>query len=65
MKSRYMLRGGNVASERVDEMLAVMASHSVEQVIASGLHEFLDWLQRQVNTVSDELARSFFGYRTA
>ncbi len=65
LKSRYMLRGGNIASERVDEMLAVIASHSIEQVVASGLHEFLDWLQRQVNTVSDELARSFFGYSTA
>lgn len=64
LKSRYMLRGGNLAAERVDEMLAVMAAHSIERVIASGLHEFLDWLQTQVIAVSNELAHSFFGCDT-
>ena len=61
LKSRYKLRGGNVAMERIDEILAALSSRSIERVIQEGLHEYLDWLQLRLCDVTSELSRSFFG----
>lgn len=60
MKSRYMLRGGSKASERLDELRSVLSSRSIESIIASGLHEFLDGVQRQLIAVTTEIAADFF-----
>ena len=62
LKSRYALRGGNQALERLDEIEALMGEQSIGDVIGTGLHEFLDFLQRQFMRLSDELASDFFGY---
>ena len=62
LKSRYALRGGNQALERLDEIEALMGEQTIGDVIGSGLHEFLDFLQRQLTRLSSELAADFFGH---
>ena len=62
LKSRYALRGGNLALERLDEIEAMMAEQTIGEVIGTGLHEFLDFLQRQFIRLSNELSADFFGY---
>src|SRR4051794_37760047 len=42
LKSRYKLRGGNGAMEKVDVIQAALQSRAIDQIIASGLHEYLD-----------------------
>jgi hypothetical protein len=36
---------------------------SIEQVIVTGLHEFLDHLQQLIIALSDELGDALFGHR--
>ncbi|UEM05335.1 alpha-E domain-containing protein [Skermanella mucosa] len=61
LKSRYMLKGGSVAMERVDEVQAALHSRTVEDVIRTGLHEYLDWLQLHLNAVTSEISKAYFG----
>ncbi len=61
LKSRYKLRGGSAAMERIDEILAALSSRTIERVIEDGLHEYLDWLQLRLSDVTSELSHSFFG----
>ena len=63
LKSRYKLRGGNAAMERIDEIMAALNSRTIEQVIEDGLHDYLDLLQVRLSAVTSELSRSFFGYQ--
>jgi uncharacterized alpha-E superfamily protein len=62
LKSRYMLRGGNRAMERVDEIQAALQSQTIDQVIGHGLHEFLDWLQFRFIDLTREIGMDFFGH---
>ena len=61
LKSRYRLRGGVGAQETLDELRVALESHPIDEVIARGLHNYLDWTQRQLITVSNELGYDFFG----
>jgi uncharacterized alpha-E superfamily protein len=61
LKSRYILKGGSVAMERVDEIQAALHTRSIEDVIKTGLHEYLDWLQFHLNDVTQEISKAFFG----
>ncbi len=60
MKSRYMLRGGSRAAETLDGLRAVMSARSIASILAQGLHEFLDGVQRELITVTNDLAADFF-----
>jgi uncharacterized alpha-E superfamily protein len=60
LQSRFGLRGGHVAAERLEELRAGLEERTVDQVVHAGLHEFLDWVQRQLIAVTAELARGFF-----
>jgi uncharacterized alpha-E superfamily protein len=62
LKSRYKLRGGSVAMERIDEIMVALTTRSIERVIEDGLHDYLDRLQERLSDVTSELTRSFFGY---
>lgn len=62
LQSRYRLRGGNDALEQLDEIQSLLASHTIDDAISSGLHEFLDKLQQELAIVTDRIATSFFGY---
>ena len=65
LKSRYKLRGGSGAMERIDEIMASLNTRTIEQVIEEGLHEHLDWLQLLLSNFTSELTRSFFGHPIA
>ncbi len=60
LKSRYRLRGGNAAMEKIDEMLAALGSWPATELVRSELHEFLDWLQQDIGAVYLDLAGDFF-----
>jgi uncharacterized alpha-E superfamily protein len=61
LRSRYRLQGGSAAEERLDEMRAVLSDLTIDRVIDQGLHEFLDWLQRQFGALTADVAAGFFG----
>ncbi|WP_431859651.1 alpha-E domain-containing protein [Azospirillum sp.] len=65
LKSRYTLRRGSEAMEKVDELLAALLSRPIEAVIADGLHEYLDWVQRQLIEITAEIGHAFFGQEPA
>ena len=61
LRSRYGLRGGVAAMERIDEIKGALFERKPEAIIAAGLHDFLDWLQRQLIGVTSALSADFFG----
>ncbi|HYG87212.1 MAG TPA: alpha-E domain-containing protein [Azospirillum sp.] len=65
LKSRYNLRRGSEAMEKVDELLGALLSNPIEVVIRDGLHEYLDWVQRQLCDLTAEIGRAFFGQQPA
>jgi uncharacterized alpha-E superfamily protein len=65
VKSRYSLRGGNDAAEELDRLRAVLGTLTIEEILSSGLHEFLDVIQRQLIAVGHDLGVAFFGYPPA
>ena len=62
LKARYALHGGNAAAEVLDSLRALLGSLSINEVIAQGLHEFLDLIQRRLILITRDLSVSFFGY---
>src|SRR5205823_4401859 len=60
LKSRFRLRGGVGAAEELDAMRAALSSLTIQDVIQSGLHEFLDAVQRQLIAITNHLAADFF-----
>ena len=61
LKSNYGLIGGNSALERLDELRALLHEANIKDVITHGLHEFIDWVQRRLNRLTEEIAADFFG----
>ena len=62
LKSRYALRGGNDVAEGLDQLRAILGARSIEQVIAGGLHEFIDFIQRYLIAITIRLSTAFFGH---
>jgi len=62
LRSRYHLRGGVVALERIDEVQAELNGRSIESILIGGLHEFLDMLQTVLGHLGGDIARDFFLY---
>ncbi len=60
LRSRYSLRGTVAPLERIEEMRAALSSNPVEQVIADGLHDFLDAVQRDLILLAAEIGHAFF-----
>jgi uncharacterized alpha-E superfamily protein len=60
LRSRYGLRGGAAALERIDELQAQLIGRSIEQILIGGLHEFLDMMQRTLGLLALDIAREFF-----
>nr|WP_281390030.1 alpha-E domain-containing protein [Azospirillum tabaci] len=61
LKSRYTLRNGSEAMEKVDELLGALLARPIEVVIQEGLHEYLDGVQAQLCGITNEIGRAFFG----
>jgi len=62
VKSHHGLRNGNDAAEELDRLQAVLGTFEISAILRSGLHEFLDSIQRQLIAVTRELSIAFFGY---
>jgi uncharacterized alpha-E superfamily protein len=61
MRQRYGLRGGNRALERLDEIRVALDERPPASILRAGLHEFVDWIQRQLIDINENLAADFFG----
>jgi uncharacterized alpha-E superfamily protein len=61
LKSRYALRAGNDVSEGLDQLRTILAARPIEEILASGLHEFIDFLQRYLIVLTSRLSAAFFG----
>jgi uncharacterized alpha-E superfamily protein len=60
LRSRYGLRGGSAAAERIDELQAELTGRSIEGILIGGLHEFLDMFQKTLGLLALDIAREFF-----
>jgi uncharacterized alpha-E superfamily protein len=60
LRSRYGLRGTVSALERVEELRAAILGRPVEAIIADGLHQFLDGVQRDLSVMAAEIGTAFF-----
>jgi uncharacterized alpha-E superfamily protein len=60
LRQTYGLRGTVPALERVEEVRAALLGRPIDAVIADGLHDFLDALQRDLILLAAEIGTSFF-----
>jgi uncharacterized alpha-E superfamily protein len=60
LRSRYRLSGGAAAEDKLDEMRAVLSDLSIEKIIETGLHEYLDWVQGQLGALTADIGDGFF-----
>jgi uncharacterized alpha-E superfamily protein len=62
LRSGYRLIGGAGALEELDELRTVLDDITIDQVIANGMHEFIDWVQLKLIRINGELGAAYFGY---
>jgi uncharacterized alpha-E superfamily protein len=60
LSSGYSLRGAYEAQERLDELRAALLDQTIDDILSRGLHEFLDWVQRQFIEVHNAVAAAFW-----
>ena len=60
LRSRYGLRGTAAVLERIEEVRSAVSSVSASKVIAEGLHDFLDAVQRDLVLLAAEIGHAFF-----
>ncbi len=60
LRSSYRLRGADAALERLEDLSAVLTETSIDLLIARGLHEFLDWVQRELIGLHTTIAARFW-----
>lgn len=60
LRSDYRLRDAGGIVERIEFLRAGLDDQTVGQIITRGLHEFLDWVQRQLQDVQTEVAQAFW-----
>ena len=46
----------------MDQLRTILGARSIEQVIAEGLHEFIDFIQRYLIAITIRLSTAFFGH---
>ena len=63
--SRYAHRRGNDVAEALDGLRAILMGLSIDQILRSGLHDFIDFLQCRLIEITDRLSESFFARRSA
>lgn len=60
LSSGYGLRGANAVLEQLEDLRAAAMDQSIEQILARGLHEFLDWVQLQFLNLAATMADQFW-----
>jgi len=61
LRSRYYLRGAVPALERLDHLRTMMASQTIEDILARGLSPFLDWVQSEVAALHADIMTGLCG----
>jgi uncharacterized alpha-E superfamily protein len=51
----------NVADKRLGQLRSELAYLTVDEIVAGGLHEFLDSLQKKLNAAGDGIYQTFIG----
>jgi uncharacterized alpha-E superfamily protein len=59
LRLRYHLRGGRAALERVDDLNTSLTHSAVGGLLAGGLSPFLDWLQREIAMLHNDIMKGF------
>lgn len=60
LRSRYGLRGTVASLERVEHLRAGIAERTTDNLLTTGLHEFLDGVQRDLILLAGEIGTAFF-----
>ena len=60
LRARWGLRGTGAALERVEELRSAILGRPIEAIIADGLHQFLDGVQRDLILLASEIGTAFF-----
>ena len=55
LRSGYNLRGTGPALARLDHLRTMLASQRVDDILGRGLSPFLDWVQREVAALQDDI----------
>ena len=61
LRDRHALPGAAAAAQGLRALRASLGALSIEEVIVSGLHEFLDQVQRRLIAATDDLSTAYFG----
>jgi hypothetical protein len=65
LRSQYGVRRGGEVAECIDALRAILESRSTEQILGSGLHDFIDFLQGAFVELTNHLSAAFFGTAAA
>jgi uncharacterized alpha-E superfamily protein len=60
LRARYHLRGGGAALERLDRLRGALNDRRIDDLIAEGLHEYLDRVQRDLILLQQDIAEAFW-----
>ena len=60
LRSGYGLRAAAAPLERLDGLRAVLQERDIRQIIAGGLHEFLDGVQHELTLLHRDIATAFW-----
>jgi uncharacterized alpha-E superfamily protein len=63
LRGSYDLSSGAEANDRLHNLLRWSQKNTIEQIVALGLHETLDWIQRELIAITNDLGVSFFGHQ--
>ena len=61
LRSRYYLRGCAPALGRLDHLRTMLASQTVEDILGRGLSPFLDWVQREIAALHEDIVTQLCG----
>ena len=60
LKSRFGVRAGNDVAEGLDALRTILARRPTEEILGSGLHDFVDFVQRALIDITDRISVAFF-----
>ena len=61
LRTRFNLRGGRAALERVDNLNGTLTQTTVDDLVDRRLSPFLDWLQREIAGMHADIVEGFCG----
>jgi uncharacterized alpha-E superfamily protein len=61
LRSRYHLRGCLLALQRLDHLQTMLASQTVDDILGRGLSPFLDWVQREIAALHEDIVTQLCG----